>query len=96
MKTTLLLRFSILSFLLLTISLSTPAQSGSSQAHISGTLLDSSGAAVADVHTTAQAETNGARQKYETTSTFDGSYALTLPPGHYRITFSHESFVPHE
>jgi vitamin B12 transporter len=93
MKTTTRLRFCFLAALFFVISISTSAQSGTSQAHLAGTLLDSSGAAVADVHITAETQAAADAQKYDTTSASDGSYTLALSPGRYRITFLHPSFI---
>jgi len=96
MKTTTRLRLSLPAVLFLVISISTSAQSGSSPAHLAGTLLDSSGAAVAGVHISAETEAAAGQQKYDTTSENDGGYSLTLPPGRYHIAFSRPSFVPRD
>jgi vitamin B12 transporter len=96
MKTTTRLRFSLLAILVVAISIPASArpQSNASQAHLSGTVLDVSGAAIANVHV-------GARQAEATAVTSadsgpDGSYSLTLPPGHYALTFTRAAFLKRE
>jgi vitamin B12 transporter len=102
MKTTTRLRFSLLAILLLAISVTTSAtpataaQSDPQRSHLSGTLLDASGAALANVHITVRAEDSTDSAIAETESAPDGSYTLTLPPGRYRVTLTHDSFVTRE
>jgi vitamin B12 transporter len=98
MNTTTLRHFALLGFSLLAgaFSSSAQSQSDSSQAHFSGTVVDSSRASVAGVHITAQLEGASNAAPLTTASTADGTYSLTLPPGRYRITFTHPAFVTHE
>ena len=72
------------------------AQTNTTDAHISGTLLDSSGAGVADVHVTAQLEGDKTGQLWKAASTTDGHYSLTLPPGRYHVIFERPSFTRHD
>jgi vitamin B12 transporter len=64
-----------------------------SDAHLFGTLLDSSGAGVAEVNVTAQLEGNASAQLWKANSTTDGAYSLTIPPGRYRVSFERSPFV---
>jgi len=68
-------------------------QTSSADAHLTGSLLDSSGAGVPDVHLTAQLANDAAAQLWKATSATDGHYSLAIPPGRYRITFDHPSFA---
>jgi vitamin B12 transporter len=92
MKTT-FLRLAFLSFLNLAVCVSSPAQSNPQDAHLAGTLLDASGGGVAGVRVTAQLEGAASTQNWEATSTSDGSYALSFPPGRYHVQFVRSSFV---
>jgi vitamin B12 transporter len=92
MKTRLLLFF-VLPAVLLGISLSAQAQNASSDAHLSGTLLDSSGAGVPNVHVTARAEGEKNTQLWKASSTTDGAYSVSLPPGRYHVSFERSPFV---
>jgi vitamin B12 transporter len=103
MKTTTRLGFPLVAIVLLGISVSTsatsakaPPQSNSQQAHLSGALVDVSGATLANVHIAVRTEGSTAAAITETDSAPDGTYTLTLPPGRYHITFSHDSFIPRE
>src|SRR5882724_6604807 len=89
-------RFLFLVFLFLASVLSLRAQSDSSRAHLSGTLVDSSGAGVPGVRITAQSETSPNAEPFMTSSADDGSYSLDLPPGRYHFHFRRESFVPRD
>src|SRR5215471_13094609 len=69
------------------------AQSNPPDGRVSGTLTDASGAPVAGVRVTAEPEgTTGAALRTATSST-DGTYALVLPAGRYRLRFAHPSFT---
>ena len=92
MKTTPLRTF-FLFLLFLAVSFSAKAQSESSNARLFGTLLDSSGAALAGVNVTAQLEANANAHSWKTSSSADGAYTLTLPPGRYHLTFQRSPFV---
>ncbi len=88
-------RSAFLAFLIFAVSFSSQAQSDSS-AHLSGTVLDSSGAAVPGVRITAQLENAANSATLTTTSANDGVYSLSLPPGRYHLQFTRESFVPRD
>ena len=88
-----LLLFFVLPAVLLGIGFSAKAQNNSSDAHLAGTLLDSSGAGVANVHVTAQLESDKKAQLWKASSTTDGSYSLSLPPGRYHVSFERSPFV---
>jgi vitamin B12 transporter len=92
MKTALLCT-AFLFFAVFVAGISAQAQNNSSDAHLSGTLLDSSGAGVGGVHVTAQLENNPAAQILKTDSSADGAYSLTLPPGRYHVSFERAPFV---
>ncbi|MGC1619701.1 MAG: TonB-dependent receptor [Candidatus Acidiferrum sp.] len=82
-------------FLLFFLAVSFPAKArnDSSNAHLFGTLLDSSGAEVAGVNITAQWDANPNAHLWKAISSAEGAYTLTLPPGRYRITFQRSPFV---
>ena len=91
MKT--LLRNFFFSSIFLVVSFSAQAQDRSSDAHLSGTLFDSSGAAIGQVQVTARLENNENAQPLKTISSPDGAYSLILPPGRYLVRFERESFA---
>ncbi|MGB6835962.1 MAG: TonB-dependent receptor [Candidatus Acidiferrum sp.] len=95
MKTT-LLRSAFLFLAVLAVSFSAPAQNQSSYAHLFGTLLDSSGAAVAGISVTAQLEGGATAQPWKAVSSADGAYSLSVPPGRYHVSFQRSPFVSHE
>ena len=71
-------------------------QSQSTDAHLSGTLSDPSGAGVGGVRVTAQLADTPDAPVWSATSTTEGLYKLSLPPGRYRVTFVRDSFVARE
>jgi vitamin B12 transporter len=79
---------------LLCLSFVSPAisQTPGGDAHLSGALSDPSGAPLAKVKVTAQAEPPGSAKPFTAVSASDGSYSLTLPAGRYMVRFSGESF----
>src|SRR5260370_14583261 len=82
-------------FLFFAVSLagfSAQAQNNSSDAHLYGSLLDSSGAGVGGVHVTAQLE-GAAAPLWNANSSADGAYGLTIPPGRYHRSFDRSPFV---
>jgi vitamin B12 transporter len=95
MKTT-LLRTSFSALLVFALSFSSHAQSNSPDAHLSGSVLDPSGAGIAGVQITAHLDDTRNPQKLTATSATDGTYALTLPPGRYHVQFVRPSFVPRD
>ena len=92
MKTT-VFRTAFLFLAVLAVSISMQAQNDSSNAHLSGALLDSSGAGVGEVHITAHLENSAAAQILKTISSPDGAYSLSLPPGRYHVSFERAPFV---
>jgi vitamin B12 transporter len=97
MKTT-LLRTTFLFLAVFAVSFSSHAQNNSntSDAHLFGTLLDTSGAAIEAVNVTAQLEGNASAQLWKTSSSTDGAYSLAIPPGRYLVTFDRPPFVTRE
>jgi vitamin B12 transporter len=89
-------RCALLAFFVFALSFSLQARSDSPNARVTGTLLDSSGAGVPGVRVTAQLEGVANAPVLAATSTSDGAYSLTLPPGRYHLQFTHESFVPRD
>ena len=89
-------RFAFLAFFFLVPVFFLQAQSDSHLAHLSGTLLDSSGAGVPGVRITAQPDGSPNAAPLTTTSANDGSYSLDVLPGRYRFRFIRESFVPRD
>ena len=99
MKT--LFRSAFLSLAVLILSISLQAQSNSQLAHLSGTLTDSSGGAVADVQIQAKAESSPNSQSpnsraWSAKSSPNGEYSLDLPAGRYRVQFTRSSFTHRE
>jgi len=92
MKST-LRRTDFLFIAVLVFSSSLPAQSNSSDAHLSGKLTDLSGYGVGNVKVTAQIANGTNPRIWSTVSADDGAYLLAIPAGHYRIHFQHSSFV---
>ena len=93
---TTLLRFVLLLFSVFAVAFSSQAQVNSSQAHLFGALLDSSGAGVGGVQVTGRLEPSANAQLWKATSSTDGAYSLTLPAGRYRISFVRQPFVHRE
>ena len=87
------LRTSVLLLLFLTVSFSTQAIPQSQDAHLFGSLLDASGAGIAQVNVIAQLENNTTAQLWKASSSTDGAYSLAIPPGRYRVTFERFPFV---
>ena len=95
MKTT-LLRIAFLLFAVFAFGFSSYAQDKSSDAHVSGTLLDPSGAGVAEVQITAQLQASSNSQLWSATSSTGGAYHLSVPPGRYRVSFQRAPFAPRD
>src|SRR5258708_2470569 len=91
MKTTLCTSFSAL--LVFAFSCSSRAQSNSPDAHLSGSVLDLSGAGIAGVHIPARPDDTRNLQKLTARSATDGTYELPLPPGRYQVQFLRSSFA---
>ena len=90
-----ILRIAFLFIAVFAVSFFSLAQdnSNSSDAHLFGSLLDSSGAAVGGVSVTAQVEGDITARVWKTISSSDGAYKLTIPPGRYRVSFERSPFV---
>jgi len=86
-------RCAFLAFLLFSPNTYLQAQS---QVHLSGQVTDASGYGVASVRIIAQPQGAHSPQIYETTSTSDGSYSLSFPPGSFRVRFERSAFVPRQ
>lgn len=69
-------------------------QSQTTDSHLTGTLTDPSGAAIAGVQITAQSVDSV--EQAGTTSGADGSYSLSLRPGRYRLRFARAAFAARE
>jgi vitamin B12 transporter len=87
------LRSAIFLLFFLAVSISAQTQNQSSDAHLSGTILDSSGAGIEGVNVAAQLEGNATAQLWKTTTSTDGAYNLTLPSGRYYVSFERSPFV---
>jgi vitamin B12 transporter len=87
------LRSAVFFLFFLAVGISAQAQNQPSDAHLFGTLLDSSGAAVAEVIVTAQLEGDATAHLWKTNSSADGAYSLTIPPGRYHLSFERSPFV---
>lgn len=87
------LHFLALPAVLLLVACFASAQNNSSSAQLSGTLTDSSGAGIPEVHLTARLEGAASSQLWRANSATDGTYRLSIPPGRYRITFQRPSFI---
>lgn len=70
------------------------SQSQLPDAHVLGTLTDPSGAGIGGVRVTAQLDAVANAHLWSATSTADGGYQLSLPPGRYVIHFSRDPFAP--
>jgi len=86
-------RFAALAFFLLVSSSYSQAQSDSPSAQLAGQVTDVSGYSIAFVRIVARPQGRDSSQTYQTTSTTEGTYALSLPSGSYRVHFEHSSFV---
>jgi len=68
----------------------------SPDAHLTGMLLDSSGGGIGGVFITAQLDGDSHAPVWKATSTTDGAYDLTLPPGRYHVIFARAPFAPRD
>jgi vitamin B12 transporter len=80
-------------FLLAVFTLPAFPQTPSTNANLSGTITDPSGAGIGEVHISAKLQGASASQAGTAVSLSDGSYNLSLAPGRYLIHFSSESFT---
>src|SRR5262250_643834 len=72
------------------------AQNASSDAHLSGRITDSSSAGVGGVHVSAKNQNEPNGNIYKATSTTDGEFSLTLPPGKYHLLLERLPFSTRE
>ena len=86
-------RFAFLAFLFFSPNFPLQAQS---KAQLSGQVTDVSGHGVSSVRIIAQPQGTHTPQTYETASTSDGTYSLSLAPGSYHVRFEHSGFVPRD
>lgn len=88
----------LLSVLLLVFFCSFPvhSQSQSSNATLSGVITDPSSAVVSGARITAQLEGQLAPRIWAFTSSSDGSYSISIPPGRYLVHFSQNAFTVKE
>ena len=84
--------FVVLLSLLLTVLPAFP-QSQASDAYLSGNLTDISGAALGGVRLNALSLNSPGSSVQSATTSVDGSYSLSLPPGEYRIQFTLAPFA---
>jgi vitamin B12 transporter len=77
-------------------AVNSPAQTNPPDAQLKGTLVDASGAGVGGVQVTARLLSVAHAQLWKATSSTDGAYSLTLPPGSYGVTFQRRSFLTRE
>ena len=87
---------SILALLFFVSAIPSFSQSQFRDAHISGRLTDPSGAGIGGAQVTAQLAGAASSQLWSATSTTDGAYHLSLPPGRYVIHFSRDPFALRE
>jgi vitamin B12 transporter len=87
---------SILALVLFVPVISAFPQSQVSNAHVSGTVADPSGAGVGGVQVTARLEKSVSTPVYSAISSTVGAYDLSLPPGRYFLHFSRDPFAPHD
>lgn len=86
----------ILLYALLVIPANSFPQSKPTEAHLSGVLTDPSGAAIGGVRVVATVEGDRREKVWMTNSEVDGSYALSVPPGHYVVRFIGNPFSTRE
>src|SRR5438874_4434389 len=89
----LVLRTVFLNLSLFLICFSSPAQSNSLEARLSGVLSDPSGYGLNGVCVTASSDSPDPGHTWSATTTMEGSYSLLIPPGRYRVHFVRDSFV---
>jgi vitamin B12 transporter len=95
MKAT-LLRSAFFALVVLAVGISLQAQSGLSEARLSGKLTDPSGYGVGNVRITAQSESDANKRTWTASSNDDGTYLLVVPPGRYHLHFQRASFMPRD
>jgi len=93
MKTSGFLRFAVLLLAVLFFQSFSVAQNNSSDATLSGILMDSSGGAIEGVVVSAVVEGPAGAAVVTVNSKADGSYSLSVPAGRYRVRFARSSFI---
>ncbi len=96
MKNTLAVLSLLAAFFAPAVSTKAAPQSQENNVKVSGRLSDPSGAPVGEVQVTAQSEAPSTGQPASVISSADGSYAISLPAGRYRLRFAHASFSARE
>ncbi len=86
----------VLALVFLIFAIPAHSQSQFPDAHVSGRLTDPSGAGIGGVRVAVRLEGKADAQLSSATSTADGAYHLSLPPGRYVVHFSCDSFAPRE
>src|SRR5271170_5092970 len=89
-------RFAVLALFLFAVHFSSQAQEHSQDAHLSGTLVDLSGAGVGGVQISARLEADAGAQVWKTNSSTDGTYSLAIPPGRYLVWIALTPFIPRD
>ena len=92
---TLLGVLTLLFFFRVTAAISSP-QSFPPDTQLKGTLLDATGAGVGGVQVVAQLAGEPEAHLWRATSSTDGAYSLTLPPGKYHVGFQRKPFAMRE
>jgi vitamin B12 transporter len=69
---------------------------GSTNAILTGVLADSSGRPITGAKVVATSAAPSTKETKETQSHDDGTFALTLAPGNYKLVITHEPFTPAE
>ena len=96
MKTAGFSRFSVLVSFAVLFCCSSPAQTKTQEATLSGTIVDASGGAIAKAIVTATAEGQNGAPAVTSRSRADGGYLLAIPAGLYRVRFTRAPFAPAE
>src|SRR5271170_4829842 len=95
-------RFAVFAVFFLAVQFSSQAQQQSrpqehaQDAHLSGTLLDLSGAGVGGVQITARLEADAGAKVWKTNSSADGTYDLAIPAGRYLVWIELAPFIPRD
>lgn len=90
---TIFLRTSLFFLLVLFVRISAAAQTQSPDAHLTGTIRDSSGGGIGEVQISARSEADTNSQIWKATSATDGAYRLAVPPGRYHAWFQRPPFA---
>jgi len=88
-----LIRFTVWLLAVLVVSFSAQSQHNSREARLTGRITDASGSGVGEVRINAKPMPAASSTVFSTSSSPDGAYSLSLPPGRYEIYVEHRSFV---